>query len=336
MRTSALLVAAGLTLSALTGWAQTGAAQTGRYAQTDALRADNRINELPRYGGLRKTPEQLAADEQFVAVSLAKYGSPQAAMQAHVNFGWHYLATGHAPTAIKRFNQAWLLDSTAADVYYGFSAYLRQQSQVAEAARYEQMAQRRDKNNVARLQYLASLAYGQSLRRDYAGAIATNEQILALDPNNAFAYSRTGFWLMRQDTARAGQYLSRAVALNPQDSVSYLNRGWLRYGQQQYARAAADFTEALRLNPHYISAYANRALAYHDSGNYPAAIADWQHCLTLVPARDQGQFYRLIGMARLRLNDKPGACEALAEALRWGDAPATEKELRRVMKANCP
>ncbi len=249
----------------------------------------------------------LATDERFVAEALRKYSSPQAAMQAHVNFGWHYLATGHTPTAIKRFNQAWLLDSTAADVYYGFSAYLRQLNRPTEAAQYEQMAQRRDKNNVARVQYLASLAYGQSLRRDYASAIATNEQILALDPNNAFSYSRIGFWLMQQDTARAN-----------------------------YAAAVADFTAAIHINPHFISAYANRALAYHDNGNYPAAIADWQSCLTLVPGRDKGQFYRLIGMAKLRTNDKPGACEALAEALRWGDAPATEKEMRRLVKTNCP
>jgi tetratricopeptide (TPR) repeat protein len=317
-------------------WAPRLVSAQDRYGQTDAPRAPGLINELPRYGGLRKTPEQLAADERFLAEALKKYGSPQAAMQAHVNFGWHYLTTGHAPTAIKRFNQAWLLDSTAADVYYGFSGYLRQQGQSQQADHFMQLGQRHDIDRKGILRYYGSLAIGKEAKRDYAGAIALYTQIVQHDENNLFANTKLGYWYMqRQDTSRASHYLGRAIALNPQDSVSYLNRGWLRYGQKHYAGDVADFTAAIRINPHYISAYANRALAYHDSGNYPAAIADWQSCLQLVPVRDKGQFYRLIGTAKLRNNDKTGACEALAEALRWGDEPTGEKEVRRLIKSTC-
>jgi len=307
-----------------------------RYLESDALRAKDRINERPRYGGLTKTAAQLEADEQFIAQSLRTYGTAQAAMQAHVNFGWHYLATDHAPTAIKRFNQAWLLDSTVADVYYGFSAYLRQQGQPEEAERFMQLGKRHDKGNEALLKYYASQAYNQSLQRDYPGAIATNEKILALAPTNAFAHGRTGYWyLLRQDTARAGQYLSRAVQLNPQDSVSYLNRGWLRYGQKQYPKAVADFTQAIRINGHYISAYANRALANTDAGNHAAAITDLKQCLALVPSRDKGQFYYLLAQAQLKTNDSSGACEALRQALEWSYTPAAEKDIKRLMKSTC-
>jgi tetratricopeptide (TPR) repeat protein len=310
--------------------------RSGTYAPSDALRAPNGINERPRYGGLVKTPAQLAADKDFIVQALERYGNAQAAMEAHVNFGWHYLATGHVPTAVKRFNQAWLLDSTAADVYYGFSAYLRQENQPAEAARYEQLARRHDTGNAGLLKYYASLAYGQSVRQDYAGAIATTEQILALDANNASANGRIGYWFMQQqDTARAGHYLSRAVALNPQDSVAYLNRGWVRYGQKRYPQAVADFTQAIRINPRYISAYANRARTYSDAGNHAAAIADWQTCLQLVSPRDKTQFYFLIGEAKLKTNDPTGACEAWREALKWAYTPAAEKEIRRAMKGNC-
>ncbi|UOQ71007.1 tetratricopeptide repeat protein [Hymenobacter cellulosilyticus] len=301
-----LFILAGGLLSYSPAAAQT-AGTTPRYAQSDALRAPNGINERPRYGGMTKTAAQREADARFVAEARQQYGSAQAAMQAHVNFGWHYLATGHAPTAIKRFNQAWLLDSTAADVYFGFSAYLRQTNQLVEAAQFEQLAGRHDSGNAARLRYYASLGYGQSLRRDYVGAIAANEQILALDPTNASALGRIGYFAMQQqDTARAGQYLSRAVALNPQDSVAYLNRGWVRYGQKRYPAAVADFTRALSINPRYVSAYANRALAYSEAGNYPAAIADWQTCLSLVSSRDRTQFYFLIGQAKTKINDPAG------------------------------
>jgi tetratricopeptide (TPR) repeat protein len=309
---------------------------TPRYFESDALRANDRINERPRYGGLTKTAAQLEADERFIARSLHEYGTARAAMQAHVRFGWHYLATNHAPTAIKRFNQAWLLDSTAADVYYGFSAYLQQQGQPDEAERYRQIGQRHDNGHEALLKYYASQAYGQSLRGDYGGAIATNEKILALAPAQAFAHGRTGYWYLQQkDTARAAQYLSRAVQLNPQDSVSYLNRGWLRYGQQQYARAVADYTQAIRINAHYVGAYVNRSLAYTDAGNHAAAIADLQHCLTLVPSRDKSETYYLLAQAQLKANDSRGACEALRQALEWSYTPAAEKDIKRLIKSTC-
>jgi tetratricopeptide (TPR) repeat protein len=309
---------------------------TPRYLESDALRANDRINEQPRYGGLTKTAAHFEADERFLAQALRQYGTAQAAMQAHVNFGWHYLATDHAPTAIKRFNQAWLLDSTAADVYYGFSAYLQQQGQTGEAERFMQLGKRHDNGHEALLKYYASQAYNQSLRRDYTGAIATNEKLLALAPTNAFAHGRTGYWyLQQQDTARAAQYLSRAVQLDPRDSVSYLNRGWLRYGQKQYPRAVADYTQAIRINAHYVSAYVNRALAYTDTGNHAAAIADLQQCLTLVPSRDKTEIYYLLAQAQLKANDSKGACEALRQALEWSYTPAAEKDIKRLMKSAC-
>ena len=325
-----------LLLLQLASKAQHTPTSTPGYLESDALRAKDRINEQPRYGGLTKTAAHLRADEQFLAQALHRYGTPQAAMQAHVAFGWHYLATNHAPTAIKRFNQAWLLDSTAADVYFGFSAYLRQQGQPEEAERFMQLGQRHDNGNKALLKYYASQAHSQALRQDYAGAIATNEKYLALAPANAFAHGRTGYWYMQlPDTARAAQYLSRAVQLNPQDTVSYLNRGWLRYGQQQYARAVADFTQAIRVNAHFVSAYANRALAHTDAGNHAAAIADLQQCLELVPPRDKGEFHYLLAQVRLKTNDARGACETLRQALHWGVTPATEKEIKLLRKSAC-
>ncbi|AII53782.1 hypothetical protein N008_17595 [Hymenobacter sp. APR13] len=320
----------------VTGWAQTGAAQTGRYAQTDALRADNRINELPRYGGLRKTPEQLAADEQFVAVSLAKYGSPQAAMQAHVNFGWHYLATGHAPTAIKRFNQAWLLDSTAADVYYGFSAYLRQQGQLEQAEHYVELGQRHDIDHKGIVRYYGSLAMGKEAKRDYGGAIALYHQIVQQDADNAFANKKLGYWYMEQDTARANVYLSRAVVLDPHDSVSYLNRGWLRYKQKHYDMAVDDYSQAVQINPHYLAAYSNRALAHLAAKDSAAANADWQRGLQLVAPREKGSYYMFMAQSKQEAGDRPGACAAWHEALRWGLEPDQIRQARRSMKAVCP
>ncbi|RSK39590.1 tetratricopeptide repeat protein [Hymenobacter perfusus] len=292
-------------------------------------------NEVPMFGGQPKTPEQRAADQQFIATALQQHGTAQAAAHVYTNFGWGYLQQGSPVVAIKRFNQAWLLDSTLADVYYGFSAW-QQPTNPTEAERLRRLGQRHDANNQALIRYYSSLAYGQSLRRDYAGALATNAQILALDAHHAFANGRAGFWYMQQqDTARATDYLTRAIQLNPRDSVAFLNRGWVRYGQKRYTAAIADFTAAARISPRYITAYANRALANTEAGNYAAAVADNEQCLQLVPPRDKGQFYRTIGMLKLWLHDTAGACTAFSQALNWGDTPAAEREIRKLQKENC-
>ncbi|TYZ08376.1 tetratricopeptide repeat protein [Hymenobacter lutimineralis] len=294
------------------------------------------INEQPRFGGQPKTAAQLASDAEFIqdAVRRSNRSARETAL-LYVRFGWSYLKADNPITAIKRFNQAWLLDSTLADVYYGFSAFLQHQQRKAEADQYLRMGQRHDVDNESLVRYYSNLAYGHAQRREYAEAIATNEKILVLDANNAYAYAWSGRWYMQQDTAKARAYLTRAVQLDPQDTTSFLNRGWLAFGQKRYPAAIADYSEAIRLNPRYISAYANRALAYTEQQNYAAAIADWQSCLQLVPPRDKAPLFGTIGELQLKMNDKPGACENLRLALQWGLEPPTEKQVRKLVKENC-
>ncbi|MCR5890093.1 tetratricopeptide repeat protein [Hymenobacter sp. J193] len=294
------------------------------------------INEQPRFGGQPKNAAQLAFDAEFIQDALRRSNSSaRATALMHVGFGWRYLQANNPITAIKRFNQAWLLDSTLADVYYGFSAFLQQQKRVLEAEQYRRMGQRHDVDNQSLIRYYSNLAYGHAHRREYAEAIAINEKILGLDANNSYAYAWSGRWYMQQDTAKARAYLTRAVQLNPQDSTSFLNRGWLSFGQKRYPAAIADYSEAIRLNPRYISAYANRALAYTEQQNYAAAIADWQSCLKLVPPREKAPLFGTIGELKLKMNDQSGGCESLRMALQWGLDPAPEKQVRKLIKENC-
>ncbi|MBG8554768.1 tetratricopeptide repeat protein [Hymenobacter guriensis] len=294
------------------------------------------INEQPRFGGQLKNAEQLAADAEFIQDALRRSnGNAREAARICVDLGWSYLRANIPVTAIKRFNHAWLLDSTLADVYYGFSAFLQQQKRVAEAEQYLSMGQRHDAGNQGLIRYYSNLAYAHTQRREFQEAIAINEKILGLDADNGFAYATSGRWYMQQDTAKARAYLTRAVQLNPQDSTSFLNRGWLSYGQKHYPAAIADYSEAIRLNPRYVSAYANRALAYTEQQNYAAAIADWQSCLKLVPPREKAPLFGTIGELKLKMNDKPGGCESLRMALQWGLDPAPEKQVRKLIKENC-
>ena len=77
------------------------------------------INEIPEYGNQPKSPEMLQADQEFLALTK---GKKKESFDHMMNVGWSFFQRGDIGTAIKRFNQAWLIDSTRYESYWGFAA----------------------------------------------------------------------------------------------------------------------------------------------------------------------------------------------------------------------
>lgn len=82
------------------------------------------INLLPMYGRVKKCNKQLESDKSFL--SLSDENEPDRAKAAiqMMDTGWYYLHQGDYDTAMKRLNQAWLLDSTNVAVYASFAVVL--------------------------------------------------------------------------------------------------------------------------------------------------------------------------------------------------------------------
>ena len=76
--------------------------------------ANSAINLLPRYGNAPKSAQLLRADAAFLAFCDKIFPTRKAAAAHVATRGWFFLRAGEANTAIKRFNRAWLLDSTHA------------------------------------------------------------------------------------------------------------------------------------------------------------------------------------------------------------------------------
>jgi len=74
------------------------------------------INELPMYGG--QYDPDVPQNKKF---------SEDAA-----NLGWKYYNSGDMDTAIKRFNQAWMLDRENPDAYWGFGIVMGQRSRTED------------------------------------------------------------------------------------------------------------------------------------------------------------------------------------------------------------
>jgi tetratricopeptide (TPR) repeat protein len=77
------------------------------------------INELPLYGGFEKSESQKKEDQNFVINAIQQMGSRDKAAEHIIIRGWQSLSMNDIKTSIKRFNQAWLIDPSNGQIYWG-------------------------------------------------------------------------------------------------------------------------------------------------------------------------------------------------------------------------
>ncbi|GAA4386129.1 hypothetical protein [Hymenobacter koreensis] len=184
------------------------------------------INLLPMYGGARKPKRLQLADELFLATTDRNEPNRAVAAKHFVKRGMDYFRAGDYATAMKRFNQAWLLDSTNADTYWGFGILRGSQGDYNESITLLSNSLKRQPDN----QNLTADLAGTLLQRyDAFRANADLERSLALfelyvsRENNAsgnesripvYAALAMGYF-RKQDYERAWQWTDRARQLNP-------------------------------------------------------------------------------------------------------------------------
>ena len=95
-------------------------------------RCPENINTLPLYGHAKKCQGQIEADKEFIAECDKTFPNRDSAYRHHIKSGWQYLEEDTL-TSMKRFNEAWLLDSTKAEVYWGIGALLGREGKFKES-----------------------------------------------------------------------------------------------------------------------------------------------------------------------------------------------------------
>ena len=77
---------------------------------------------MPKYGSMPKTEMQKDADAKFLAGIDESYkGDRRKAAEAAALRGWQFLRQGNKPDAMRRFNQAWLIDNTNSYALWGMA-----------------------------------------------------------------------------------------------------------------------------------------------------------------------------------------------------------------------
>ena len=101
----------------------------------------------------------------------------------------------------------------------------------------------------------------------YALAIATYEQVLAMQPNNAKAYLRMCEAYTQIGEHRRGQgYCDDALTLNPNYAQAYRALGQTQYPQRNYEGAIESFEKCIELGSEEIECYYLRGLAHYYLG----------------------------------------------------------------------
>lgn len=187
--------------------------------------AETPVNELPLFGGREKTPEQRRIDRDFVDEAIRAAGSRKAAYAQLIDRGWIALRQGSPTAAIRRFNQAYLIDSDDARAFAGLGAAVAGQGQFDQAVELLETAVRLDGRN-GRLASDLGRAY---LLRVTSGT----PSMTARD----------------EDLQQALRALDRAASLDPGIVEIYVNRAIVQLMLGRREAAAADLRRAEAIDP---------------------------------------------------------------------------------------
>lgn len=230
-------------------------------------------NELPMYGSVQRTVEEKQADDEFIRAGIKGAGSREAAAKDMIMVGWEFVGEGDLKTAMKRFNQAWLLTPNSADVFFGFSHILLQQGQSDKAKEMLDKAKLLN-SNLAELYYNRGYSY---IRRGKFPdkAIEDFNKAIEINPDYSIAYNDRGnAFMAKGNTEQAISDYNKALEINPNFANPYYNLG-LFYGDKgDYDKAISNYNKALEIDTKHYAAYINRAIAYYFKKEYDKSWED--------------------------------------------------------------
>lgn len=185
-------------------------------------------NTVPMYGTkdygdyLAKQSKENLQNDNILIAQVTKEKTKEEASQEAVRLGWKYFFDDDYDTAMKRFNQAWLLDQSNYNVYWGYGEVLRKKTDFENSVIYFDKALAMYDENKARFKndYLslwgdASVAY-----------ISLSDTYLATDEAKSKLYSAKAIPLLT-NAIKEKENISKEILsmLMLGLSIAYFNNG---------------------------------------------------------------------------------------------------------------
>lgn len=137
---------------------------------------------------------------------------------------------------------------------------------------------------------------------DWEKAESLEAELLAATskPNFRTLYLLGKLYWLKNDFARADQYLERAEKLNADQKLVFYNHGYALDMLSQTDRAIQKYAMALRLDPTFIEAHHNIALLYMKKREYATALDHFSEVLRMDPNHASTH----VNMAKIYINEK--------------------------------
>lgn len=129
-------------------------------------------NLLPKYGSKQKNDAQLTADKKFLADIDQYYkGDRKKAAEDTASRGWQSFRQGDTETAMKRFNQAWLIDNMNGTALWGMAAIEGKAGKMKESLQLFSEAEQYKANDI-------DFAVDHTRAIGFAGLADSNESLI--------------------------------------------------------------------------------------------------------------------------------------------------------------
>jgi len=184
------------------------------------------IDQAPMYGGMdrQSVPQLKQADEQLIAGTTKEFGSRERASDAFVDQGVRYYKADNYAAAMRRFNQAWLLNPKNPDAFWGFAMVFHDEGNNCEAKNWIDRALALNLSKPIALAdagriYTLCAVSNQSLDLSTKNQhFSTSEELYkkasSISPNNDYVYgSWATAYYWRGDYARAWDAVAKARTL---------------------------------------------------------------------------------------------------------------------------
>jgi tetratricopeptide (TPR) repeat protein len=296
------------------------------YKDKQQNQSDSNVNEwneayhpnlIPMYGEAQKTKEAISADKYYVDEMLKIHGNKYKAAKNTARDGWYYFFHEKMDTAMYRFNQCWLIDSSYAESYFGFAAIKEFQGHKNEAEKYYQRAYNTDISDTISKHCLLTIADIKEKQKDTLGLLNSYFRLFNKFPNDKTATGKLGFFystINKPDSAL--KYYNLTIELDSEYEQTYLNRGWLYYQEGQLNLAIADYTTVIEKNKQSIYGYVNRSIVLIEDKQYELAIKDINSSIELEPKYPDFHFTK--AECYHHLNQDKKACDEIKIGIKKG------------------
>jgi tetratricopeptide (TPR) repeat protein len=155
---------------------------------------------------------------------------------------------------------------------------------------------------------------------DFTGAISDFSIARQLDSNDVFVYlERAKTFMNMKEYEAAEQDFLKVTQINPNSrdaEEAWENLAQIKYKQKTYRTAANYFTRILKFRPSDSDVLYSRGECKFFLEDYQGVIKDCDKVLE--NDNDNGKAFALRAQAKIKLNDKEGACKDLYRAKKSG------------------